>query len=77
MYEDDNEYVSPNSADKLYNGGTPAKYKTTTQDVTKSGSTPANKEELFDIEAEARKMKLNMGANDNKEASKSMIKCLL
>jgi hypothetical protein len=31
----------------------------------------------FDIEAEARKMKLNMGANDNKEASKSMLKCLL
>lgn len=73
--------MSPNSADKLYNssGVTPAKYKSPSQDVTKSGSTPANKEELipFDIEAEARKMKLNMGANDNKDASKSMIKCLL
>ena len=75
--------MSPNSADKLFNnssnpsGTTPAKYKTPSNDVTKSGSTPAVKDEPFDLQAEARKMKLNMGANDNKEASKSMIKCLL
>lgn len=31
----------------------------------------------FDIEAEAKKMKVNMGTNDNHEASKSMMKCLI